>query len=92
MNRLQRLVSDLLEREGALVEPIEPEGLEVVAPPRLREALGVPDWCRLGFGSSLPAGAQRLGLEGDWGPATSFSPIVIRHCRMKSGRDWSRSA
>jgi hypothetical protein len=66
MNRLQNLVADLLEREGALVEAIEPEGLEVLAPPQVREALGVPDWCRLGFGPNLPAGAQRLGLEGDW--------------------------
>jgi hypothetical protein len=66
MNRLQNLVADLLEREGALVEAIEPEGLEVLAPPQVREALDVPDWCRLGFGPSLPAGAQRLGLEGDW--------------------------
>ncbi len=66
MNRLQAFAADLLEREGALVEPIEPEGLEVLAPPQLQQAIGIPDLCRLGFGASLPPGARRVGIEADW--------------------------
>ena len=66
MSRLQAFAADLLEREGALVEPIEPEGLEVLAPPGLQRAIGIPDLCRLGFGGTLPAGARRVGIEADW--------------------------
>ena len=46
---MQRFVAELLTAEGALVEPIEPEGLEAVVPPSLQRALGVPELCRLGF-------------------------------------------
>ena len=66
MDRLQHFVADLLEREGALVEAIDPEGLEVVAPPHLLQALRIPDFCRLGFGGTLPENAQRVGIEADW--------------------------
>ena len=65
-NRMQHFVSDLLRYEDALVEPIEPEGLEVLAPPDVQRALGVGEFSRLGFGTALPPGAQRVGLEGDW--------------------------
>jgi hypothetical protein len=54
MSRLQAFVADLCEREGALVEAIEPEGLEVLAPPSLQQALKIADFCRMGFGASLP--------------------------------------
>jgi hypothetical protein len=63
---LQRFVADLLERNGALVEAVEPDGLEVVAPAPLQAALGIPELCRLGFGAVLPAEARRVGVEGDW--------------------------
>lgn len=66
MSRLRNFVADLLIEEGALVDPVEPEGLEVLAPPAVREALGVPEWTRLGFGAELPAEARRVGLETDW--------------------------
>lgn len=64
--RLQGFVADLLAHEGALVEPIAPEGLEVLAPAPVQRALGVGELSRLGFGTTLPAAAQRVGLEGDW--------------------------
>ncbi|MGC8468763.1 MAG: hypothetical protein ACP5NI_02550 [Acetobacteraceae bacterium] len=64
--RLQRFVANLLARSGALVEPLAPEGLEVLASPAVQEAFGLAEFARLGFGASLPAGAQRVGLEGDW--------------------------
>jgi hypothetical protein len=64
--RMQRFVAALLRHEAALVEPIEPEGLDVLAPPPVQQALGIGELARLGFGSTLPAGAQRVGIEGDW--------------------------
>src|SRR3984957_21326051 len=64
--RMQRFVAALLRHEGALVEPIETEGLEVLAPPRVRDALGIEEFSHLGFGTTLPAAARRVGIEGDW--------------------------
>ena len=64
--RMQGFVETLLRHEGALVEAIEPDGLEVLAPPAVRRALEVAELSRLGFGSTLPPLAQRVGLEGDW--------------------------
>ena len=66
MGRMQSFVADLLTQQGALVEPIEPEGLEVLAPPSVQQALGVNELSRLGFGATLPAGAERVGIESDW--------------------------
>ena len=63
---MQGFVETLLRHEGALVEPIEPEGLEVLAPPPVQRALGVAELSRVGFGSTLPPAAERVGLEGDW--------------------------
>jgi hypothetical protein len=63
---LQRFIGELLITEGALVEPIEPEGLEAVVPPSLQQMLGVPELCRFGFGATLPDGATRVGIESDW--------------------------
>jgi hypothetical protein len=48
------------------VEPIDPEGLEVLAPPSVQKWLRVQELTRLGFGAELPARAERVGLEGDW--------------------------
>jgi len=59
-------VADLLAEDGALVEPLEPDGLEVLAPPKLQQALGMGEFCRFGFGATLPGGAQRIGIESDW--------------------------
>ncbi|MFL5282392.1 MAG: hypothetical protein ACJ8AW_15750 [Rhodopila sp.] len=64
--RMQRFTAALLRHEDALVEPIEPEGLEVLAPPPVQQALGIGELARLGFGATLPPGAQRVGIEGDW--------------------------
>ncbi len=64
--RMQGFVAALLRHEGALVEAIEPEGLEVLAPPPVQLALGVGELSRLGFGTTLPPAARRVGMEGDW--------------------------
>jgi hypothetical protein len=63
---MQNFVADLLRHEGALVEAIEPDGLEVLAPPHVQRSLGVGELSRLGFGAKLPPSAQRVGIEGDW--------------------------
>src|SRR4030088_1465388 len=66
MEALRDFVADMLESQGAIVELVEPEGLEVLAPKPVRAAMGWPEFARLGFGATLPAGAMPIGLEGDW--------------------------
>jgi len=66
MDGLRDFVADFLEREGAAVEPVESEGLEVLAPESIRAAMGWPELARLGFGGAVPSGAIAIGLEGDW--------------------------
>jgi hypothetical protein len=66
MGALRDFVADLLENEGAVFEPVEPDGLEVLAPEPLAAAMGWPELARLGFGRELPPGAMAVGLEGDW--------------------------
>lgn len=66
MGALRDFVADLLESEGAAIEPVEPDGLEVLAPERLCIVMGWPEFARLGFAATLPAGAIPIGLEGDW--------------------------
>lgn len=63
---MHRFVGTLLAEAGGLVEPVEPDGLELLAPPPLQQALGVGEFSRLGFGATLPPGAQRVGIESDW--------------------------
>jgi hypothetical protein len=65
MNQLQDFVARVLTQAGAVVETIDPEGLEVLAPPPVQSALGLPEWTRLGFGPALPAGAERVRLDSD---------------------------
>jgi hypothetical protein len=66
MGALRDFVADVLELEGAAIEPIEPDGLEVLAPAALSKAMGWPELARLGFGGELPQQAISIGLEGDW--------------------------
>lgn len=66
MSALREIVSRCLTSEGAIVEALEPEGLEVLAPARIQEILEIEEWCRLGFGPQLPSPARRVSLESDW--------------------------
>ena len=66
MGALRDFVADVLEIEGAAVEPVDPDGLDVVAPDALRAAMGWPELARLGFGTALPVGATPVGFEGEW--------------------------
>jgi len=63
---LKDFVTRLLEHEGAVVQDIDPSGLEFVAPAPLQEKLKIPEFGRLGFGPELPAGAERVSFESDW--------------------------
>jgi hypothetical protein len=64
--RMKGFVAALLAEDGGLVEPIEPDGLEVLTTPSMQRALGVGELCRLGFGATLPEDAVRVGIETDW--------------------------
>ncbi len=66
MTGLREVVAELLEYEGSVVEAIEPDGLDVMAPGKLRTAFDWPELVRLGFASGAPAGAIRIGLDDDW--------------------------
>src|SRR6516162_1649340 len=66
MGALRDFVADLLDSEGAVIEHVEPDGLDVLAPEQLRTTMGWPELARLGFGAQLPPGAMPIGLEGDW--------------------------
>jgi len=66
VGRLQQFAAELLDHNGAVVEAIDPDGLDVLAPPHVQGALQIPELCRLGFGPVLPPGAQRVGIEADW--------------------------
>lgn len=65
-SRYRDFVARLLEHEGALVEPLDPEGLEAMVPASVQHTLQVPELVRLGFGAELPPEAQRVSLESDW--------------------------
>jgi hypothetical protein len=66
MSELRDFIADLLEHKGAAVEALEPNGLAVLAPAPVREAMGWPELARLGFGTECAPGALAIGLEGDW--------------------------
>jgi hypothetical protein len=66
MGALRDFVADVLELEGAAVEPVDPDGLDVLAPQPLRTAMAWPELTRLGFGAQLPPGATAIGFEGEW--------------------------
>jgi hypothetical protein len=60
------MIARTLAAQGALVEPIHPDGLEILAPPHVQEALSLPEWSRVGFGAVLPEKAVRVSFESEW--------------------------
>ena len=66
MDTLRDFVADVLESQGAVVDPIEADSLDVLAPEPLRTALGWPELARLDFSATLAPDAIPIGLEGDW--------------------------
>src|SRR5262249_56213008 len=65
-NRFRNFAARLLEHEGALVEPVEPQGLEAMLPENLRRAIGAPEFLRLGFAGEFPPRAERASVGSDW--------------------------
>jgi hypothetical protein len=63
---LRDFVAEVMEREGAVVERIEPDALEYMAPGSLQQSLGIGEFGRIGFRGELIAGAERAGFESDW--------------------------
>jgi hypothetical protein len=66
MSGLQEFVADLLEQHGAVVEALEPDIVEVLAPDHVRQTMGWPELARLGFGARQAQDTIPIGLEGDW--------------------------
>ncbi len=66
MGALRDFVADLMERDGSVTDPVEPDGLDVMPTDPVRKALGWPEFARLGFGAELPKDAIPIRLEGDW--------------------------
>jgi len=65
-SRYRDFAARLLEHDGALVEPLDPDGLEAMLPASVQHTLHAPELVRLGFGAELPPEAQRVSLESDW--------------------------
>ena len=77
MGALRDFVAEMLESEGAAIESVEPDGLEVLAPNSLRTAMSWPEFVRLGFGATVVPGAIPVGLEGDW--LDRFGALLCGH-------------
>jgi len=81
-NRFRNFAAHLLEHEGALVDSIEPEGLEAMLPDNLQREWRAPEFLRLGFGAEQPENAERASLESDW--LERFSQLLgFRGQRLK---------
>ena len=66
MSELRDFVADLMERKGAAIEALDPDGLQVLAPADVQQTMGWPELARLGFGTERAPGVIAIGLEGDW--------------------------
>ena len=66
MSELRDFVADLLESRGAVIEALEPDGLEVLTPAPVQKTMGWPELVRLGFSAERGRDAIPIGLEGDW--------------------------
>ena len=66
MGDLQQFVAELLEEHGAVVEPVDPEGLDVLVPPSVQRALDVPEVARFGFAAELPPSCRPMPGASDW--------------------------
>ena len=64
--QLRDFVSALLQREGALLEQLAPDALEVLAPPDMQRTLRIGDFEHLSFGPDPLSGTQPVTLESDW--------------------------
>ena len=80
MTSLRSFVADVLDTQGAMIDLVDPDGLDVIAPEPMRAAFGWPELARLGFGPQMPTGAMHIGLEGDW--LDKFGALLGEHGRF----------
>lgn len=66
MNSLADWMARALVAEGAVVETVEPEGLDALLSASLQNAFRCGEFQRLGCGASMPENARRVTLESDW--------------------------
>ncbi|MFH1176435.1 MAG: hypothetical protein V1750_03430 [Acidobacteriota bacterium] len=66
MSLLAELLTELLQREGAIVDRSSPEILDVVSPPHVQRCLHLDEWARLSFGPARAGASQRVTLDSDW--------------------------
>src|ERR1700721_1135460 len=80
MGALRDFVADLMEREGAAVEALEPDGLEVIAPPPPRRIGIESEWLDR-FGTLLDGHGRRAERQIEYPlPQTLSDPDrVLRH-------------
>ena len=64
--RLREFTASLLRHEGALVEFLEPYGLDAMLPPSVQDRLSAPEYLRLGFTAESPPDAEHVSLESEW--------------------------
>ena len=53
-NRFRNFAARLLEHEGALVESLDPQGLEAMLPENLQQVIGAPEFLRLASRRNCP--------------------------------------
>ena len=63
---LRELVGGMISRSGGEVELVDRLALDFVAPPDVREQLGLSEFGRLNFGLEPIEGAERISFESDW--------------------------
>ena len=80
MTSLRTFVAEVLDTQGAMIDLVDPDGLDVIAPDSLRATFGWPELARLGFGPQMPAGTLPIGLEGDW--LDRFGALLGEHGRF----------
>jgi len=88
MNSLSEWMARAMAAEGAVVDTVEPEGLDALLPPSLQDAFRCGELVRLGFGSMMPENARRVTLESDWVDSLGRR-IETRGRRTEVGLDMS---
>ncbi|MBF0237954.1 MAG: hypothetical protein HQM12_09635 [SAR324 cluster bacterium] len=66
MSSLLNFFDNVFSLQGAQTEFVEPEGLDILIPENLQTTIKIPEMIRLGFGETIPQGAQKVSLESDW--------------------------
>jgi len=66
MSDLKSFFSRMLTAKDAIVEPIEPDGINLLLPRSLQQSLKLPEFCRLGFGPITPDNAEKVTLNTDY--------------------------